>query len=405
MRVTYVAPNRAHHYAYALALARAGSLQKFVCGFSRFSRRALLPELGEKLLRADHFQTLFLASLKLGLPSFVRGELGFLSKKWLDYSAKKDAAKSDLVLFYSGTGLRTVQALTSTPVRGVVEAVNSHVLVQKQILQEEHERLGLPLQGFESREVAWRVKEYDLADGIICPSSFTRQSFIEQGIPAERVFTVPFGVDVHASREPAVKPDDTFRVLFVGQINIRKGVRYLLEAFKKLRHPKKELWIVGPMTDQSGIDDISLPEGVKFCGVLKGAELENAYRSSHVFVLPTIEEGLALVIGEALAHGLPVIATVNSGAVDLFADGTMGFLVPIRSPDAITAKLQLLADDRPLLQEMSARTQIRDQGMRSWETAGQDLVEKLHQVVSLPKRNVAGGELGNKTSLCKDEAS
>lgn len=394
MRVTYIAPNRAHHYAYALALARAGCLQRFVCGFSRYSPRAPLPELGDKLLRVDHLQNAYLAALRLRLPSTICEEVFSLSKQWLDYRAQKDALQSDLVLFYSGAGLRTLGALKSTQVRGVVEAVNSHVLVQREILREEHERLLLPLRGFHEREVARRVREYELADAIVCPSSFARQSFIDQGFPPERVRTVSFGVDRPSQMESGDRPRDSFRVLFVGQINLRKGVRYLLEAFKKLRHPKKELWIVGPKTEQSGIDDISLPEETRFLGVLKGAELENAYQSCHVFVLPTLEEGQALVLGEALAHGLPVIATVNSGASDLFAEGTAGFLVPIRSPESITAKLQLLADDRSLLKEMSARMRQKDRRLRSWEDAGRDLVGTLQELVRMPKKSVGAHPVG-----------
>ena len=385
MLVTYVAPNGSWHYTYARALAQAGHLRRFVCGFSRFSPRAPLPELGDKLLRVDQVQNFYLASLRLGLPAAISEELTYRSKIWLDLCSTKDALRSDVFLFYSGAGLHTLGALKSSRVLGIVEAVNSHVLVQEQILREEHERLRLPLRGFPPREVARRVREYEQADGIICPSTFARQSFIDQGMEPGRVRTVPFGVAVVSPREPAQRPRDTFRVLFVGQINIRKGLRYLLEAFKNFKHPKKELWIVGPRTGQSGIDDVTLPEETKFLGVLKGEELDRVYRSCHVFVLPTIEEGLALVIGEALAQGLPVIATVNSGAADLFRDGSSGFLVPIRSPEAIAARLQELADSPELLEKLSAETERRDKGRRSWEITCQKLIETLHDFTRMPK--------------------
>ena len=98
--------------------------------------------------------------------------------------------------------------------------------------------------------------------------------------------------------------------------------------FAQLRHPRKELVIVGPRSEPSGLEGISIPDDVRFTGVLKGDDLSQAYRTASVFVLPTLEEGLALVLGEALAHGTPVIATVNSGGADLFTDGEEGFLVP-----------------------------------------------------------------------------
>jgi glycosyltransferase involved in cell wall biosynthesis len=386
MLVTYVAPNRAHHYAYAQALARSGCLQRFVSGFSRFSPRAPIPELGDKLLRADHLQNVYLAALKLRAPSFVSEELAYLSKIWLDRCAEQDASHSDAVLFYSGAGLHTQRALGATPVRGIVEAVNSHVLVQREILSEEYQRLRLPMKGFHPREVARRVKEYELADGIICPSGFVHRSFIEQGIPAHRIQTVPFGIQVPDRIEPEERPGEVFRVLYVGQINIRKGLRYLFEAFEKLKHPRKELWIVGPRSEPTGIDDIAPPAQTRFLGVLKGKDLSRAYRSCHVFALPTLEEGLALVIGEALSHGLPVIATVNSGGEDLFADGKTGFLVPVRSPGIMAEKLQALADQPALRAEMSASAVARDNGLRSWENAGEALVKALENLIKMPKK-------------------
>jgi glycosyltransferase involved in cell wall biosynthesis len=386
MLVTYNAPNRAHHYTYAAALARAGHLRRFVCAFSRFSPRAGLPGLGDKLLRADHLQNFYLASLRLRLPSALSEELTYWSKIWLDACSTRDALQSDVFLFYGGAGLRTLRALKPTRVAGVVEVVNSHVLTQKQILEEEHARLKLPVQGFHDREVARRVEEYHQADGIICPSTFSWQSFIDQGFDPARLRIVPYGVASVANHDPVERPaKEVFRVLYVGQLNLRKGVRYLLEAFRKLKHPGKELWLVGPATEQTGYEDLAIPEGTRFLGVLKGEALDRAYRSCDVFVLPAIEEGFGLVIGEALSHGLPVIATVNSGAPDVYRDGSIGFLVPIRSSEAIYEKLQLLADDRALREEMSHRATAPNHGLQDWETTGRQLVQALKDFARQPK--------------------
>ena len=380
MLVTYTAPNRAHHYAYATALAQAGCLRAFVCGFSRFSPRAPLPELGDRVIRADHVQNLYLASMRLRLPAAVSNELAYLSKILLDQMSERPARESDVFLFYSGAGLRTSARLQHTPTARVVEAVNTHVLVQERILREEHQYLRLPFRRFHGREVARRVREYETADAILCPSGFVKSSFVEQGIPADRVHTVPYGFSLQKSDSDAPPDGDVFRVLYVGQISVRKGLRYLFEAFEKLRHPGKELWIVGPKTKVTGIADVTPPQGTKFLVVLKGDDLAKAYRSCQVFVLPTIEDGLGLVMGEALSFGLPVIATAHSGGADLFQHGTEGVIVPIRDPQAITDKLQLLADDRGLLSRMSAAANARAQSLGGWEAAGSMLVDALASV-------------------------
>jgi len=380
MLVTYNAPNRAHHYAYATALARAGCLRAFVSAFSRFSPRAALPDVGDRLIRVDHIQNFYLASMRLRVPVVVSDELAYWSKLWMDYRSEKAARESDIFLFYNGAGLRTSERLRATPVARVVEVVNSHVLVQERIMREEHGLLGLPFRPFHRREVARRVKEYETADAILCPSGFVKRSFIEQGIPAERILTVPYGFALQPDAGERQPSNDVFRVLYVGLISIRKGLRYLLEAFRKLKHPHKELWIVGPTTKGSGLDGVALPEDVRFLGVLKGEELANAYRSCQVFVLPTVEDGFGLVLGEALSFGLPVIATSNSGGSDLFEEGKEGFVVPIRDSQAIAERLQLLADDSSLLSAMSSAANFRAKSLGGWDASGKLLVESLATV-------------------------
>lgn len=386
MQVTYTAPNRAHHYAYARALAEAGCLRAFVCGFSRFSPRAALPEVAGRLIRGDHWQNIYLASLKLRLPAAMTDELAYWSKLWLDRLSETPARQSNVFLYYSGAGLRTATRLRGSGVARVVEAVNSHVLVQERILREEYGRIGLPFRRFHPREVARRVREYETADAILCPSDFVRQSFEDEGIPAARIFTVPYGMSL-PTQPPLIKPShDTFRVLYVGQISVRKGLRYLFAAFAQLQHPKKELWIVGPTTRQTGLHDIAVPAGVRFLGVLKGEALAQAYQSSSVFVLPTVEDGLGLVLGEAMSFGLPLIATAHSGGANLFQDKAEGFIVPIRAPEAIAERLQQLADDPSLRHRMSAAATARAQCLGGWETAGKMLVDALTAISQIPPR-------------------
>ena len=386
MLVTYTAPNRAHHYPYARALAEAGCLRAFVSGFSRFSPRGALPEIGDKLIRADHLQNIYLACLKLRMPAPVTDELAYWSKRWLDRMCEAPARDSDVFLFYNGAGLRTSSRLRGSGVARVVEAVNSHVLVQERILREEYRRIGLPFRRFHPREVARRVREYETADAILCPSDFVRQTFEDEGIPAARIFTVPYGMSLPTAPPPTQPSDGTFRVLYVGQISVRKGLRYLFEAFAQLRHPKKELWIVGPMTRETGIHDKAPPAGTRFLGVLKGDALAQAYQSATVFVLPTVEDGLGLVLGEAMSFGLPLIATAHSGGENLFEEGKEGFIVPIRAPGAIAEKLQQLADDPALLSRMSAAAAARAKRLGGWETAGKMLVVALAAISKMPRR-------------------
>jgi alpha-maltose-1-phosphate synthase len=381
LTITYTAPNRAHHYAYAKILAEAGLLKAFVSGFSRFSPRAALPEIGNRLIRADHVQNFFLASQKLRLPEVLTDELMLLTKLWMDNCSRKPAENSDLFLFYSGTGLNTLRLVRQQGIRTMVEAVNCHVLIQEEILEDEYRRLRIPFRPFHRRDVRRRLAEYDEADAILIPSEFVRQSFLGRGFNREKLFKVPYGFNLVPSPEISRSRSDRFVVLYVGQIAIRKGLRYLFFAFERLQHPQKELWIVGPKAAVTGIEHLEPPRGTTFLGVLKGDELANAYSQSSVFVLPSLEEGLALVVGEAISFGLPVIATVHTGAADIFDNGVQGWQVPIRDPEAIAERLQQLADDAAMRHEMSDRALERSRQLGGWQNTGKLLLEALRSVV------------------------
>jgi glycosyltransferase involved in cell wall biosynthesis len=121
--------------------------------------------------------------------------------------------------------------------------------------------------------------------------------------------------------------------------------------------------------------------GVDFKGIIANHNLPYFYSTAHVFVLPSIEEGLAMVQGEALACGCPVIATHNTGAEDLFQNGSEGFIVPTRSSDFIFDRLQQLADDKVLRSEMSeaARRKVKDMG--GWDTYGDGFKNLVNSMI------------------------
>jgi starch synthase len=119
-------------------------------------------------------------------------------------------------------------------------------------------------------------------------------------------------------------------------------------------------------------------ENVEFLGAVPQSRLVELMSTSQALVLPSIEEGLALVQAQALACGCPVICSTNTGGEDLFSDGVEGFIVAIRDPEAITAKLQQLADD-PLLQaKMRAAALARVHAIGGWTEYG-DRWERLLQ--------------------------
>jgi starch synthase len=382
MKVIYTAPNRAHHYRYASSLNKANFLLVFVSGFTRLSPRAKLVDLKEKLYRADLLQTIYLISLKFCLPKLLSDNLAYWAKIEQDLSCRKYLKEADIFIFYNGSGLNTSRYAKNNSVITVVEAVNSHVDYQEELLKEEHEKLGLKWIPFHKLGKLRRIKEYNEADYILLPSEFVKRSFLDKGFPEKKLIKVPFGFDNLNKTKIKLqrKDEDGFTVLFVGSISVRKGLRYLLEAFKMLDLPNKKLIIVGPKSLVTGIEDIQLEDNIVFKGVLKGSDLADAYNMADVFCLPTLEEGMALVQGEALSFGLPIITTTNSGGDELITDGKEGFIVPIRDTPAIYKKLNILGTDRKLLDQMKVAAQKKAATLNGWDASGNLLCQKLETI-------------------------
>ena len=390
MKITYTAPNRAHHYPYAEAMHRAGLLHAFISGFSRFSPRAALPAIGDKLKRHDFFQNLYLASLKFKTGNFLSTQFNHLTNLSLDKASYKSASESDVFIFYRTEGYTTTQRLKKEKARTlcIMEEVNSHVDNQHFIMKEEYNKLGLG--GYTERipDHEKRLKAYQIADYILCPSSFVLNSFLEKGFDPARLLKVNFGFTPMASLDEPHKEDNNgiFRMLYVGQLNFRKGLRYAVEAFRQLKHPKKEFVIVGPKAGVTGLEKTVIPEGVVFTGTLKGEELREQYRKASVFVLPSLEEGLALVQLEALSFGVPILITTNTGGDDIIRDGQQGFIVEPGNAKALSEKLQQMADDPALLRCMSYEALKTAHAYGSWERSVLKLERLIKPLLNGTKR-------------------
>ena len=378
MQVIYTAPNRAHHYIYAQALYKANALAAFVSGFSRFSPRANEIEVGNNLHRIDSLQNVYLAALRYRFPDAICHELAYRAKIQQDQACSRFLSKANAFLFYNGSGLDTLNKAKKKGIITIVEVVNSHVDYQETILRNEYQELGLKWQPFHKKEKKRRMLEYERADYILLPSEFVKKSFLLHGFPKEKLLKVPYGFNQLSLNSNKNKhAQKAFTVLYVGSISVRKGLCDLIEAFKKMPIKDKKLVITGPMTSPTGFESISLSPDIIFTGVLKGKDLHTVYASADVFCLPSVEEGFGLVLGEALSFGLPIIATENSGASDIFTNGQEGFIVPVKSSEAILEKLILLTNNKEVFIRMKNAAIKRTSSLCGWQKTQNQLVETV----------------------------
>jgi hypothetical protein len=279
---------------------------------------------------------------------------------------------ADFFIGWAGQCRQSLEVAHGLGMTTIVERGSSHIEWQSRVLTEEARITGLPVEAPHPRTIEQELAEYEQADFIAVPSAFAMKTFVDHGVPRAKLLVNPYGVDLNlfggSSERDEDRPDASggLRVLHVGRVSARKGVHYLVEA---TRSAGASLTLVGAV-DAGMSSIVSEQPGITVAGAVPGGDLPGYYRSADVFCLLSVEEGLALVIAQAMAMGLPVIATPNTGAEELIQDGVTGFIVPARDPGAAADRLRQLAADRELRHEMGRRARARVANGFSWTDYG-----------------------------------
>jgi glycosyltransferase involved in cell wall biosynthesis len=348
-------PLRQHAYETALAAQDAGLLEAFVTGLYRTGRglggpvaqrlapvsyrqalaRRFHPELDPALVETvPRYQ---LADLALRSAPWLRARLDTVS--WMDERFDRAVAgrlgrrRPGLVHCFEGSALETLRAARAAGAAAVLDVPSAHERYARAVAQEGGDPSRFPT----SRLRAERA----CADRLVAGSDQVADCLAENGVDPGRIAVVPYGVDTDRFRPAsAAGPDRPFRALFVGQVGLRKGVRYLLEAWRRLGLRNAELAIAGAADADGERLLAAAPPGVRRLGPVQPGEIDAVYRDADVFVLPTLAEGSALVAYEAMASGLPVVTTRECGSP--VRDGVDGFLVPVRDVEALCDRLAAL---------------------------------------------------------------
>lgn len=230
----------------------------------------------------------------------------------------------------------------------------------QRLLEEEKQRLPAwepTLVGTRDSEakLARKTGEAALADIVICPSLFVLNSLPESIRAQKECMVAEFGSPAGGvgPARPAPAASAKLRVLFAGSMTQRKGLADVFAAMKLLRRSDVELVVMGSLLAPMEFYRSQLAD-FTYMTTRPHRDVLELMRSCDVLVLPSLAEGRALVQQEAMANGLPLIITENTGGEDLIVEGETGFLVPIRSPEKIAEKIAWLADHRETLSHMSA---------------------------------------------------
>lgn len=281
---------------------------------------------------------------------------------------------AECVQGWTGYSLETFRALRGTPTLRVAQRASAHIITQRDLIVRELEEFGVRGEPVHPGMVERELAEYAEADYVQVISSFARDSFIAQGFPAERLMVTPLGVDVtRVTRVEHGSAGGPLRVLYLGHVSFRKGIQYLLPAMARLG-TAAELSLIGGVTPDGEELLRRMASGREHRGHAQRSELPALFSRHDVLILPSVEDGFGAVISEAMAAGLPVIASTHTGGPDVIHHGVNGLLVEPRNVDAIVEAIELLASDPERRRAMGEAAYRSMQSRSTWPQHVDDLL-------------------------------
>ena len=288
----------------------------------------------------------------------------------------------DAVYAYEDCALHLFEAAHDLRVRRIYDLPIAYWETAQRLLREEAQRypdweptLGGTRDSPE--KLARKTRELELAELVICPSNFVYDSLSENVRAAKQCVVVPFGSPPSQEKRP--NESSKLRVLFAGALTQRKGLADLFAAMRLVDSARVELVVMGSLLRPLSWYRDQYPN-FTYEAPRPHGEVLALMRTCDVFILPSIVEGRALVQQEAMACGLPLIATRNAGADDMIDEGKTGFLVPIRSPEAIAEKIDWCATHRESISGMGIAAQERAATM-TWRGYGEKILAAIETLI------------------------
>ncbi len=302
--------------------------------------------------------------------SFLPSKYYYSMKRyWLDLRASYFLTKSKANIFHGWTHecLKSIKVAKSKGMLVILERGNPHPLFSQKTLEQEYAKYEksnsfvITDKNYFFRkfnhyryELDEAIQEIEAADFIFVNSKFCASTYIQYGVKPNKIVILPRGFDPkNYYPRPRQAKHEKFIVLFVGELILRKGIRYILEAWKGFSPDDSELWFVGNMSDE--VASIFKTYRSQYSNIqCFGSQSDPSpfFQKASVFIFPSLDEGSAKVTYEAMASGLPCIFTENSGSM---ADKHSAILVPIRSSNAIKIALLKLKRDVNLRNKLGAQ--------------------------------------------------
>ena len=382
MKVTTAAFGRFPTFNQAVELEKRGILFQFLSNYPK--SMALKAGVKEKNLKIMLYTgILHRINKKIKSRPFTH----YLHKAFAKDVLNNLNMDTEIVIGMSSFNFEVIKNLQGSNIIKITDHASVHLEEMERTINHEISEFGL--NGY-SKIPQWSIDiekfEFDHSDYIFLCSNYVKETFLKQGYSESKLFVNNFGVDLHDFKK-IKKEDDKFRIIYCGGIKVAKGVHYLLKAFNELQLQNAELWLIGAGYPNKDLDHVIKDMGINFDDVyFKGSHPQNQlyklFSQGSVFCFPSLSDGFGLVVPQAMACGLPVIVTENTGAKDI-VNAKNGFIVPIKNIEEIKKKILILYNDRDLLLNMSEYV-VSEQNLTSisWDSYGRRLENNLKRIVT-----------------------
>ena len=295
--------------------------------------------------------------------------------------ARLNLPPHDVFFGYSYMSLEVLEAEKGRPVLTILDQIDPGPVHFRLVAEEmlRHQELAGPPRPYPEIYFNRSRREWDLADVIVVNSEWTREAIIAEGVDPAKIEVLPLAYEFDTAPASTFdrqsSPSGMLHALWLGQVTPGKGIYYLMEAARLLVSEKVHFDVVGPV----GILPRAVaaaPGNMTFHGPVSRDQTAAWYRQADVFVLPTLSDGFALTQLEALAYGLPVVATPNCGRV--VEEGKTGFIIPPRDPQALADAILKFTTNRNLSAEMAPACRAMVKAF-SIDAYGQRLVEIIQK--------------------------
>lgn len=404
-KVIVAHPGKQHSFQTAIAMEKEGLLKYYITSvynkkgsFTRFleehvkgdlkkklqnRRCGLLPD--DKVKQINEMFVVFTLFLnRFPLVQYIAENWNYfvesLFYKRLMSFVKKE--NPDALIIYNGSSKKHLTAICK---KDIIKFMDMSIAKREyihDILQKEIDETGLTeikrmhMSYWDSKMIRSDIESCNMVDYFLVPSNFVQESLVKNGIPMNKIIKVPYGVDISKfTYIPRKKESDILKLIYVGNISYRKGSHRLLEVVSQLEGV--ELYLAGTFDEKSSLYcNYKGFAHIHFLGFVTRDRLNELYNNCDIFVLPSLCEGMAMVGLEAMATGLPLVCTFNTGVNDVVENGVNGFVYHADNNAELREKIVWFKNNQEKIPEMAKKA--RETSINySWEIYHRNVAEAV----------------------------